>query len=114
MVHAQGVVPLGRIEGQVAQEQAPDEWTQPFDLIGDPVEGQGFQLASVNLLAGFRQAVQDSNCMIVGVKAARVEELLLSDENYNPQNGRLGQLRLHEYFRSSLGYRLIVAMVPFL
>ena len=52
--------------------------------------------------------------MIVGVKAARVEELLLSDENYNPQNRRLGQLRLHEYFGSGLGYRLIVAMVPFL
>ena len=39
VIHAQGVIPLGCIEGQVAQEQAPDKWTQPFDLICDPVEG---------------------------------------------------------------------------
>ena len=39
VVHAQGVIPLGCIEGQVAQEQAPDKWTQPFDLICDSVEG---------------------------------------------------------------------------
>ena len=39
VVHAQGVVPLGCIEGQVAQEQAPDKRTQPFDLICDSVEG---------------------------------------------------------------------------
>ena len=42
VVHAQGVIPLGCIEGQVAQEQAPDKWTQPCDLICDPVEGQAF------------------------------------------------------------------------
>ena len=42
VVHAQGVIPLGCIEGQVAQEQAPDKWTQPFDLICDPMEGQAF------------------------------------------------------------------------
>ena len=27
VVHAQGVIPLGCIEGQVAQEQAPYKWT---------------------------------------------------------------------------------------
>ena len=42
VIHAQSVIPLGCIEGQVAQEQAPDKWTQPFDLICDPVEGQAF------------------------------------------------------------------------
>ena len=52
--------------------------------------------------------------MIVGVKASRIGELLLSDENYDPQNGRLGQLRLHEYLGNDLGYRLIAVMVPFL
>ena len=52
--------------------------------------------------------------MIVSVKASRIGELLLSDENYDPQNGRLGQLRLHEYLGSGLGYRLIAVMVPFL
>lgn len=52
--------------------------------------------------------------MIVSVNASRIGELLLSDENYDPQNRRLGQLRLHEYLGSGLDYRLIAVMVPLL